>query len=85
MKRYCMALCFAALTASSVWAHQDNGRDLKTTIKFIKEKLEAKAESLWRNLTIEADPARCELTDTRFQWGTSESEKDLFFRRSREN
>jgi hypothetical protein len=77
MKRCCMALCFAALTASSVWAQQDNGPDLETTMKFIKEKLEAKAEPLWGNLTIKADPAKCELTDTRVR-GVQVSQRKTF-------
>jgi len=91
MKR-CLIIIGCAVLAASVASAQeredvqpppkpeDNGPSLEVTMKFIKEKLEDKAEALWGNLTIEADPAKCELTDTRFRGAQLSQRKTFSFR-----
>src|SRR5271170_353084 len=91
MKR-CLIIIGCAVLAASVASAQeredvqpppkpeDNGPSLEVTMKFIKEKLEGKAEALWGNLTIEADPAKCELTDTRFRGAQLSQRKTFSFR-----
>ncbi len=74
MKRYLMTLCIATLAAGSAWAQEkketppppksaDDGPNLEVTMKFIRDKMQAKTNEV--NATIEADPVKCELRDTR--------------------
>jgi len=90
MKRYLVTAWIIALVAGAAWAQEkkdappqlsDNGPSLEVTMKFIKDKVEAKAEPRWGSPLIEADPATCELTETRnFHPGQLASRKSFSFR-----
>jgi len=59
----------------------DNDPSLEVTMKFIQDKVEAKAEPRLGNPQIEADPAKCMLTETRsFNSGELNSRKTFSFR-----
>ena len=77
MAKCCFRTIFFALLAVSTGLAQetpatktgDNGPSLEVTMKFIKDKVEAKAERKTNggggSPSIEADPATCELTEAR--------------------
>jgi hypothetical protein len=72
MKPYLLTAWIVALVAGSAWAQEkkdappqpsDNGPSLEVSMKFIRDKMQAKTNEV--NATIEADPVKCELRDTR--------------------
>ncbi len=71
MKRYLVTAWIVALVAGAAWAQQkkdappqpsDNGPSLEVTMKFIQDKLEAKANPP-HGVLIEVNPAKCEIVE----------------------
>jgi hypothetical protein len=73
MKRYLVTVWIVALVAGAAWAQEkkdalpqpsDNGPSLEVTMKFIQEKLRAKAIAPFHGAltNAEANPANCQLT-----------------------